>query len=72
MQRMTREIRNLTHAQELVTLRTGRQPAELLEDLYVRQGRSQEAIASELGVSRMTVAAWLREFGIVRASEQVA
>lgn len=66
---MMQEMRNTpnpTHAQALVTLRTGREVPDLLRDLYVTQGRSQEAIADELGVTRNTVAMWLREYGITR------
>ena len=66
---MMQEMRNPpnpTHAQALVTLRTGRQVPDLLRDLYVAQRRSQEQIAGELGVTRNTIAMWLREFGIDR------
>lgn len=63
---MTRKMQNMTHAQQLVTLRTGRSVSELLRDLYLREGKSQVAIAEELGVSRNTVAMWLREFAIER------
>lgn len=65
---MSRNTPNRTHAQELVSLRTGREPRELLQELYVTERRSQADIAAELGVSRMTVAMWLREYGIVRAA----
>lgn len=67
---MMHEMRNppnLTHAQELVTLRTGRQVPELLRELYVDRRLSQADIAAELGISRMTVAMWLREHAITRA-----
>lgn len=61
-----RNTPNPTHAQELVTLRTGRPVDELLRDLYVTRRLSQADIATELGLSRMTVAMWLREYGITR------
>ncbi len=57
---------NRTHAQELVSLRTGRPLGELLREMHVDQGLSQGAIADALGVSRNTVAMWLREFGVTR------
>lgn len=66
---MMHEMRNTpnpTHAQELVALRTGRQVPELLRDLYVVQRLSQADIADQLGISRMTVAMWLREHSISR------
>jgi transposase len=69
MLHMTRKMQNMTHAQELVTLRTGRDVPDLLRELYVTEGRSQVAIAATLGVSRNTVAMWLREFGIDRTPE---
>lgn len=61
-----RNTPNLTHAQELVTLRTGRQVPDLLRELYVERRLSQADIAVELGISRMTVAMWLREHSITR------
>lgn len=67
---MMQEMRNTpnpTHAQQLVALQTGREVREVLRDLYVTQKRSQQAIASELGVTRVTVAMWLREYGISRS-----
>lgn len=66
MQPMTRNTPNRTHAQALVTLRTGRPVEELLQELYVERHLSQADIADELGITRMTVAMWLREFGIER------
>jgi predicted transcriptional regulator len=67
MMRTMRKMQNPTHAQALVSLRTGREVPELLHDLYVVQRKSQEAIAEELGITRMTVAMWLREHGISRS-----
>lgn len=61
-----RKMRNPTHAQALVSLRNGRPVEVLLREMYVDQRRSQVSIASELGVTRLTVAMWLREFGIER------
>lgn len=63
MMRMSRKMQSPTHAQELVRLRTGREPADLLRE-YREQGLSAVAIAKELGVSRNTVSTWLREFGL--------
>ena len=63
---------NPTHAQQLVALRTGRPVPDLLRDLYVTQGLSQEEIARQLGITRMTVAMWLREFGIAAGDRESA
>lgn len=63
MWRMTRKQQNPTHAQELVRLRTGREVADLLREMRA-DGKSAVAIAAELGVTRNTVATWLREFGL--------
>lgn len=56
----------LTTAQQLIELRTGRTVRELLMDLYVHQGKSEVAIAQELGITRPTVRQWLGEFGLKR------
>lgn len=66
MMRMQRKQPIPTHAQELVALRTGREPRAILRDLYVDQGHSQADIADELRVSRATIARWLLEFGFSR------
>jgi plasmid maintenance system antidote protein VapI len=66
MMHMSRKVQNRSHAQELVTLRTGRPVGELLRELYVEKGLTQQAIADELGVTRVTVAMWLREFRVER------
>jgi DNA-binding XRE family transcriptional regulator len=65
-----RNTPNPTHAQQLVALQTGREVPDLLRELYVEQGLSQEEIAQRLGITRMTVAMWLRELGITRADRR--
>ena len=55
-----------TYAQKAVQASTGREPEELVRELYVDRRHSQEEIARALGVSRATVQAWLREYGISR------
>ena len=67
-----RKTPTATHAQELVALRTGRAVPDLLRDLYIEQGLSQADIAVELGLTRVTVAMWLREFGIARDQRPVS
>lgn len=64
MQHEMRNTPNPTHAQQLVTLRTGREVPDLLREMYVVRRLSQADIAAELGITRMTVAMWLREHGI--------
>lgn len=61
---MTSESKS--HAKELVRQRTGREPDALLRELYVDRRHSQEEIAAALGIHRMTVGQWLREYGITR------
>jgi DNA-binding transcriptional regulator YiaG len=68
MHPMSRKMQNPTHAQELVTLRTGKPPEVVLRELYVDRRLSQAEVAAELGITRNTVAMWLREFGIERPS----
>lgn len=58
---------NKSHAKELVRRTTGREIDALLRDLYVERRHSQEEIAEALGVHRLTVGLWLREYGITRA-----
>jgi DNA invertase Pin-like site-specific DNA recombinase len=55
-----------SYAKELVRRATGREPADVLKDLYVDRRHSQEEIAQALGVSRSTIKAWLAEYGISR------
>lgn len=55
-----------TFAQKAVQASTGREPDDLLRELYVQKRHSQEEIARALGVSRTTIQAWLREYGITR------
>lgn len=55
-----------SHAKNAVRISTGREVPDVLRELYVDRRFTQEEIASALGVHRMTIAAWLREFGITR------
>lgn len=66
MMPMLRNAPNRTHAQSLVTLRTGKPVEDVLRDMYLERRLSQAEIAAELGITRVTVAMWLREFGIER------
>jgi len=57
-----------THLQRLVQISTGREIEELLTDLYVKQGRSDQEIADALGglVTRAAIGQWREELGIKR------
>lgn len=55
-----------SYAKELVRERHGRDVPDLLRELYVDKRHTQEEIAEALGVSRMAVGAWLKEYGISR------
>lgn len=51
--------------EQMVSARNdGREVPDLLRDLYVLQGLSQEDVAERLGVHRATVVRWMTEFGI--------
>jgi len=50
--------------EQIVEARLGREIPDLLDDLYHRRGLTQEAIASQLGVSRMTVQRWMTKYAI--------
>jgi hypothetical protein len=54
--------------QRLVQLRTGRDLEEHLRELYVERRLTDQEIAGLLGVHRMTVGEWRREFGIDRSA----
>jgi DNA-binding transcriptional regulator YiaG len=56
----------LTHAQEAATLRSGRPLPELLHEMRVERSMTIADIAYELRVTHVTVAKWLRQFGISR------
>lgn len=61
---MTREYKSWP--KEAVRLRTGRDPDELIRELYVERRHTQKEIAEALGVSRSLVAKWLIELGLSR------
>ena len=64
------EISGNTHAKELVRERTGREVDDVLRELYVDKRHSQKEIGRALGVHRMTISTWLREYGITRDDRQ--
>lgn len=53
-------------ALKAVQASTGREPEQLLRELYIEQRRTHQEIADALGVSRTAVTAWLADFGISR------
>lgn len=55
-----------TYAQKLVRERTGRDPEDLVRELYLDKRHSQREVATALGVERSTLAHWMREWGITR------
>ena len=55
-----------SYAKESVRERTGREPQELLRELYIERRHSQREIADALGVSRALVKTWLAEYAITR------
>lgn len=60
------EMQRKTWSKEAVRLRTGRDPDDLVRELYVEKRYSQQEIATALGVSRSLVAKWLGEQGLGR------
>lgn len=58
--------------QKLVQARTNRDLAEHLRELYVDRRWTDQEIADHLGVHRMTISAWRREFGIDRSERKAA
>lgn len=55
-----------SYAKELVRRTTGREVDDVLRELYVEKRHTQQEIADALGVSRMAIGGWLREYGISR------
>jgi hypothetical protein len=59
------EYRIKSRGEQVVSARNGgREVPDLLRELYVVQGLSQEEVAEKLGVHRSTVVGWMAEFGI--------
>lgn len=52
------------YAEQMVEARYGADTAEVLRRLYDTEGKSQQAIADELGVERRTVVRWMKRYGI--------
>lgn len=51
---------------ELVRHRTGRDPESLVRELFIERRFSDREIAEAIGVNRVTVNKWRREWGIRR------
>lgn len=58
------DTRIKSRAEQVVQARHGREVPELIRELYVDQGLSQEEVAEQLGVHRSTLVHWMRDFGI--------
>jgi len=58
--------------QRLVQARTGRPLEEHLRELYIERRLTDQEIAGLLGVHRMTISAWRRDFGIDRSERKAA
>lgn len=56
-----------TATRALVQLRTGRDPETLVRELYLEKRLSDREIAEYIGVNRVTVTNWRREWGIRRS-----
>lgn len=61
---MAENIEFKSPGQQVVEARFGRPIRDLLRQMYVDDHRTQEDIARTLGVSRLTVARWMRTLGI--------
>jgi len=66
-----------SYAKEAVRARTGRDPRDILRELYVDRRYSQQEVADALAktgvaVSRELVAKWLAEYGITQGDRPPA
>ena len=52
------------YAEQMVEARHGADIADVLRRLYYTEGKSQQAVADELGVRRTTVVRWMKRYGI--------
>lgn len=53
-----------SRTEQVVQARIGEPVPAAIERLYVAEGLSQEEVAERLGVHRITVVNWMRDFGI--------
>jgi transposase len=59
------DYRIKSRREQVVSARNGgREVPDLIRELYVDEGLSQEDVAGRLGVHRATVVRWMAEFGI--------
>lgn len=57
-------IELLTPGQQVVEAQLGRPAREVVESLYIGEGLSQAEIATRLGIHRVTLVRWMRDWGI--------
>lgn len=59
------DYRIKSRREQVVSARNGgREVPDLLRELYVDEGLSQDEVALRLGVHRQTVVRWMEQFGI--------
>lgn len=69
---MARNNASKSTAQQLVEARTGRAVEDQLRELYIDRRFTDQEIGDLLLVSRATIVAWRKQFGIDRAARKAS